>query len=359
MTNSTPSRNIDHIANHMALALRIMLDAYDVPRRCCIEAHEALDSYAKWKDDLQTQAFGGESYSGIPMRTEVVSVTAVQEQDLDITHVLDMEAQFEALSYDNQAVFGALHQHEEYLVDMALPGPGARAQDIEVEEVFDIVAEPLMTLDEFIEEPVESPSSAKTTTVEPAFTSVKRVNVKGLVKAKLKHLVGKVISVAAKVNGVFSAAAASTAVAWKTRPSVGSQLREGYRTVYEVLTAERDIVKPMRRAVRGLMTVSPTAAGSERNRLKRLWISFWYRDLTRFVMVLTPGHFLFTLPLAVKLGVEGDALRAFATFSYLGVLVWAVGDSDYSYNLGRIGLDAFHKPLYSSSSSNPANPQSA
>ena len=353
MTNSTPSRNIDDIANHMALALRLMLDAYDVPRRCCIEAHEALDSYAKWKDDLQTQAFGDESSSGTPMLTEVVAVTA--GQDLDITHVLDMEAQFEALSYDNQAVFGALHQHEECLVDMALSGPSARAHGIKVEEVFDIVAEPLMTPDEFIEEPVESPVSAKTTTVEPAFTSVKQVNVKGLVKAKLKHLVGKAISVAAKLNGVFSAAAAAaaTAVAWKARPSVGSKLREGYRTAYEGLTAERDIVKPMRRAVRGLLTVSPTAAGSERNRLKRLWISFWYRDLTRFVMVLIPGHYLITLPLAFKLGVEGDALRAFATFSYLGVLVWAVGDNDYSYNLGRIGLDACHKPLYSSSSSNP------
>jgi len=85
--------------------------------------------------------------------------------------------------------------------------------------------------------------------------------------------------------------------------------------------------------------------GSEQNRLKRAWISFWYRDITRIFLVLFPGHYLLTMPLMIWVGVTGENLRTFASFSYIGVICLAIADNDFSGNLARIGLSVYRRPL--------------
>lgn len=84
----------------------------------------------------------------------------------------------------------------------------------------------------------------------------------------------------------------------------------------------------------------------ETNKLNRAWIWFWYNTTTRFLLVLLPGHFIFTIPLLAYFSVDGEIIRNFAIFSYVLVIILAMCDNDYT-NLNRIGLDTNRKPLRS------------
>lgn len=75
----------------------------------------------------------------------------------------------------------------------------------------------------------------------------------------------------------------------------------------------------------------------ETNRLVRAWIWFWYNDVTRFLLILLPGHFIITLPILMYFEVSGEFAKNFAIFSYMLGIVFAMCDNDYT-NLHRIGL---------------------
>lgn len=81
----------------------------------------------------------------------------------------------------------------------------------------------------------------------------------------------------------------------------------------------------------------------ETNKLKRAWIRFWYNDITRLLFVLLPGHYLFTLPILVYFGVDGEIIKSFAMFSYVLVFCAGMCFSDYT-NLHRIGRDTNGNP---------------
>ncbi|EGR2227201.1 hypothetical protein DZF79_02895 [Vibrio parahaemolyticus] len=82
----------------------------------------------------------------------------------------------------------------------------------------------------------------------------------------------------------------------------------------------------------------------EKNKLKRMWISFWYNNSTRSYFVLLGLHLIFTLPAVIYplslLGVSFDfeSGKFLAAILYLSVAYWAIIDNDYS-NLRRIGLN--------------------
>jgi hypothetical protein len=83
---------------------------------------------------------------------------------------------------------------------------------------------------------------------------------------------------------------------------------------------------------------------TEPNQFIRWWIWIWYNDITRLFFVMFGGILLLIVPLLIFVGVTGEWLKQCTIFSYLGVVVWAMVDNDYS-NLNRIGLDVHRHPL--------------
>jgi len=77
----------------------------------------------------------------------------------------------------------------------------------------------------------------------------------------------------------------------------------------------------------------------ETNKLKRLWIRFWYNDITRIFCVLlpVPSIILITILLYVQILTGQEAANVLIT-TYLTFLIWGIFDSDYS-KLEKIGRD--------------------
>lgn len=84
----------------------------------------------------------------------------------------------------------------------------------------------------------------------------------------------------------------------------------------------------------------------ETNKLKRLWIWFWYNDFTRLFIIMLPSYFVILVPLLHIFGLPDEYMLDTILTIYMVVLMWAFCDNDYS-NLHRIGLDEYRKKLTS------------
>jgi len=81
----------------------------------------------------------------------------------------------------------------------------------------------------------------------------------------------------------------------------------------------------------------------ETNKYKRVWIWFWYNDITRICILLGVP----LIPVAVALmmlGVHHETIRAVLACVYVLLFAWMLVDNDYS-NLRRIGMDEYRRKL--------------
>ncbi len=80
------------------------------------------------------------------------------------------------------------------------------------------------------------------------------------------------------------------------------------------------------------------------SKLNYFWIWFWYNTTTRFLFVLLPGHFIFSVPLMFYLNIQPELFKDILVFSYLLLIIIAIIYNDFS-NLRKIGLDENRKKL--------------
>jgi len=78
--------------------------------------------------------------------------------------------------------------------------------------------------------------------------------------------------------------------------------------------------------------------------VKRLWIRFWYNDITRFIGVLCGGHLLLWVPVLKLLNFPAAHLSQAVVFGYIAILLWACIDNDYT-KLRSIGRDEYGRKL--------------
>jgi hypothetical protein len=83
----------------------------------------------------------------------------------------------------------------------------------------------------------------------------------------------------------------------------------------------------------------------EHNRLRRMWIWFWYNDITRLCILFGVPVIPVVLGLLAIFG-PGEYLRDVGAGMYLLLVAWAILDNDYS-QLRRIGLDEYRRRIRS------------
>ena len=78
--------------------------------------------------------------------------------------------------------------------------------------------------------------------------------------------------------------------------------------------------------------------------LKKIWIWFWYNDITRLFVVIIPSYFIILIPCLMMLGLTAEIIKYMLCIVYVFVFSWAIIDNDYS-NLRKIGKDEYRRPL--------------
>lgn len=80
--------------------------------------------------------------------------------------------------------------------------------------------------------------------------------------------------------------------------------------------------------------------------LKKYWTLFWYRDITRILVVMVPSYFIVLIPFLFWIGVPPNYMKDTLIFFYILVFGWAMCDNDYS-KLRKYGRDEYHRTLKS------------
>lgn len=80
------------------------------------------------------------------------------------------------------------------------------------------------------------------------------------------------------------------------------------------------------------------------SKLEKIWILFWYNDITRLFLVLIPTYFIILVPLLKLFNFSDELLGRILLLTYIFILMLAGHFNDYS-NLRKIGLDEYRKPL--------------
>ena len=81
----------------------------------------------------------------------------------------------------------------------------------------------------------------------------------------------------------------------------------------------------------------------ETNKFKRLWISLWYHDTTRLLVMMGFPVVITFFILKVSFELNSIPPEVYAT-QYVLIFCWMMIDNNYS-NLRRIGLDEYRKKL--------------
>ena len=80
-------------------------------------------------------------------------------------------------------------------------------------------------------------------------------------------------------------------------------------------------------------------------KLHHAWIWFWYRDITRFLVVLIPSYFIILIPFLYWIGIEdSETIKQISTVTYLVVILLSMKFNNYE-NLYKIGRDINGKKL--------------